>query len=181
MTYVMLAEGFEEIEALTVVDMLRRAGIETHTVSITHINEVAGAHGITVVADDLFTDISLATCDLVVLPGGMPGATNLRADETLCAVLRERAEKDLPIAAICAAPFILGELGILNGRRATCYPGFEGKLKGAHFTGGSVERDGNIITANGPASAAKFALEIIGLLSTGGNAKEVAKGMLYGQ
>lgn len=181
MNYVMLAEGFEEIEALTVVDMLRRAGIETRTVSITHTNEVTGAHGVTVVADDLFTDISLATCGLVVLPGGMPGAANLRADETLCAVLRERAQKNLPIAAICAAPFILGELGILIGRRATCYPGFEARLKGAHFSGADVERDGNIITANGPASAAKFALEIISLLSSRDNAGEVAKGMLYRQ
>lgn len=178
MVYVMLADGFEEIEALTVVDVLRRAGIETHSVSITHSNEVVGAHGITVVADDLFTDVNLATCELVVLPGGMPGATNLRADESLCAVLKERAEKDLPIAAICAAPFILGELGILKGRHATCYPGFETKLKGAYFSGESVERDRNLITANGPAAAMNFALAIVDLIADRDKAIEVSEGML---
>ena len=179
MVYIMLAEGFEEIEALTVVDVVRRAEMETQTVSITHSNDVLGAHGIKVTADSLFTEVNIANSDMVVLPGGMPGALNLRNDTALCAVLRERANNSLPIAAICAAPFILGELGILKGKRATCYPGFEDKLEGATVTGAMVEHDGNVITAKGPAAAMDFALEIAEALAGKAKSAEVAKGMLY--
>lgn len=178
MVYIMLADGFEEIEALTVVDVLRRAGVDAHTVSVSHKNEVVGAHGIPVTADDLFTEVSVAECEMVVLPGGMPGALNLRNDATLCAVLGERASAGLPIAAICAAPYILGELGLLRGRRATCYPGFEDKLEGATYTAAMVERDGNIITAKGPAAAMAFALGIAEALAGKNKRDEVAHGML---
>lgn len=174
----MLAEGFEEIEALTVADVLRRSGIDTQTVSITHTNEVSGAHNIVVVADKLLTEIHAAESDMVVLPGGMPGALNLRNDSTLCAILNDRAVAGLPIAAICAAPYILGELGILRGKRATCYPGFEDKLLGADYTGAMVEQDGNIITGKGPGAAMEFALKIAETLAGKNRRDEVAAGML---
>ena len=179
MVYIMLAEGFEEVEALTVVAIVRRAGIEANTVSITSDNEVTGAHGIVVKADEIMADVDLRNSGLVVLPGGMPGALNLRNDATLCAVLKERAEKERPIAAICAAPYILGELGILRGKKATCYPGFEDKLLGATYTAAMVERDGNIITAKGPAAAMAFGFAIVELLGSVYKANEVAEGMLY--
>ena len=114
------------------------------------------------------------------IPGGMPGALNLRNDETLCAVLKKRASENLAVAAICAAPFILGELGILQDKRATCYPGFEDKLAGATVTGAMVERDGNIITGKGPAAAMEFALTIVEALAGKGVRDEVAGGMLVG-
>lgn len=180
MIYVMLANGFEEVEALTVVDVLRRANFDVQTVSITHSFQVEGAHGVIVNADNIFTEVSLAESELVVLPGGIPGALNLRNDETLCAVLKKRASENLAVAAICAAPFILGELGILQGKRATCYPGFEDKLAGATVTGAMVERDGNIITGKGPAAAMEFALTIVEALAGKGVRDEVAGGMLVG-
>ena len=108
----------------------------------------------------------------------MPGAVNLRNCHVLCEELKKRAEKNLPIAAICAAPFILGELGILKGKKATCYPGFEEKLTGAHATGTMVEKDGNIITGKGPAAAMEFALKIAELLTSKKQSDEVAAGML---
>lgn len=180
MIYVMLANGFEEVEALTVVDVLRRANFDVQIVSITHSFQVEGAHGVIVNADNIFTEVSLAESELVVLPGGMPGALNLRNDETLCAVLKKRASENLAVAAICAAPFILGELGILQGKRATCYPGFEDKLAGATVTGAMVEWDGNIITGKGPAAAMEFALTIVEALAGKGVRDEVAGGMLVG-
>lgn len=178
MVYVILAEGFEEIEALTVVDVVRRAGVEVCMVSITSEKEVKGAHGIVVAADVLLPNTDLAASELVVLPGGMPGAVNLRKCHVLCEELNKRAEKNLPIAAICAAPFILGELGILKGKKTTCYPGFEEKLTGAHATGTMVEKDGNIITGKGPAAAMEFALKIAELLTSKKQSDEVATGML---
>ena len=174
MVYVILAEGFEEIEALTVVDVVRRAGVEVCMVSITS----KGAHGIVVAADVLLPNTDLAASEFVVLPGGMPGAVNLRKCHVLCEELNKRAEKNLPIAAICAAPFILGELGILKGKKATCYPGFEEKLTGAHATGTMVEKDGNIITGKGPAAAMEFALKIAESLTSKKQSDEVAAGML---
>lgn len=178
MIYVMLADGFEEIEALTVVDVLRRANLDVQTVSVSHSFQVEGAHGVVVNADNIFTEISAAKSELVVLPGGMPGALNLRNEQALCAVLKERSSENLKIAAICAAPFILGELGILQGKRATCYPGFEDKLTGATVTGAMVEWDGNVITGKGPAAATDFALSIVEMLVGKNVRDEVANGML---
>lgn len=178
MIYVMIADGFEEIEALTVVDVLRRAGLDTRTVSITAKKEAEGAHGITIATDATLEAADFGECGLVVLPGGMPGALNLRKSGRLCDLLEKTHAAGKPIAAICAAPYILGELGMLEGRRATCYPGFESKLKGAECTGAFVERDGNIITGKGPAAALPFALAIVETLAGKGKAEEVARGML---
>lgn len=161
MIYVFLANGFEEIEALTVVDVLRRGGIEVKTVGIGE-SVVTGAHGISVNADIKDSEAALSNELLgVVLPGGMPGAENLYNSPAVKNALEFAADSKKLIAAICAAPFVLGELGLLKSRRATCYPGFEGHLKGAEVTREPVTADGNIITANGPASALAFALEIL--------------------
>jgi len=181
MVYITLADGFEEIEALTVVDILRRAGIGINTVSITSDKKVTGAHGITVVADDIISKADLATSECVILPGGMPGAVNLRNCDKLCQELKRRANSGQLMAAICAAPFILGELGILKGKRATCYPGFENKLEEAVFTGAMVEQDGQIITGKGPAAAMDFALKIVETATSKTLCGEIALGMLYKQ
>ena len=181
MVYITLADGFEEIEALTVVDIVRRAGISINTVSITSDKKITGAHGITVIADGILSKADLAASECIILPGGMPGATNLRNCDKLCQELKRRANSKQPIAAICAAPFILGELGILKGKRATCYPGFENKLEEAVFTGAMVEQDGLIITGKGPAAAMDFALKIVETLTNKTTSDEIAIGMLYKQ
>ncbi len=181
MVYITLADGFEEIEALTVVDIVRRAGISLNTVSITSDKKITGAHGITVIADDILSNAELSTSECIILPGGMPGAANLRNCDKLCQELKRRANSKQPIAAICAAPFILGELGILKGKRATCYPGFECKLEDATFTGAMVEQDGLIITGKGPAAAMDFALKIVETLTSKTTGDEIAIGMLYKQ
>ena len=132
MVYVFLADGFEEIEALCPVDIMRRAGIEVRTTAIGTRREVRGAHNITVSADMLFSELHIeGTPELLMLPGGMPGATHLREHGGLCTLLKTASAAGSRLAAICAAPFILGELGLLEGREATCYPGFEERLFGA--------------------------------------------------
>ncbi|MBI9061866.1 MAG: DJ-1/PfpI family protein, partial [Marinilabiliaceae bacterium] len=141
-----LAKGFEEVEALTPVDVLRRAGINVTTVSISNDLRVTGARQITVLADALFTDIDYSNIDMIILPGGMPGTSNLNNHQELRKLLVDFAAKNKLIAAICAAPMILGELGLLKGKTVTCYPGFESHLKGANVTTQSVVTDKNIIT-----------------------------------
>ena len=176
--YVFLADGFEEIEGLTVVDVLRRAGAEVEMVSVMDRKEITGAHGIRVEADRMIEEAGEA--DLYVLPGGMPGTLNLRNHEKLCALLKEFAAKDKKIAAICAAPMILGELGILKGKRATCYPGFEEKLFGAEVCTERVVRDGNLTTSRGLGTAISFALELISQLYGEEKAEEIKKSVIYG-
>lgn len=178
MIYVMLAEGFEEIEALTVIDVLRRAGLEVKAVSVSGSPSVTGAYGISVNADCRLDEADAEDCELVVLPGGLLGAAKLRNSKALREALLKRASEGRMTAAICAAPYVLGELGILEGKRATCYPGFEKSLKGAVVTGAMVERDGNIITGKGPAAAAAFAFEIVEALKGKEVRDEVAGGML---
>ena len=174
---VFLAEGFEEIEALTIVDVLRSGGVETTTVSVTEDPYVLGAHDVEVLADaDNEYDISDA--DMLVLPGGMPGALNLRKSALVCEGVRDFVAAGKLVGAICAAPFVLGELGVLNGKKATCYPGFEGKLQGAAYTATRVQRDGNVITGNGPSSALSFALALLAAITDEDNAQQVADGML---
>ena len=157
----MFADGFEEIEALTVVDVLRRAGMQVVTMSIYETPEAIGAHGVTVVADEVFNPEMLEDAEWIICPGGMPGASNLAANETLCELLQEQDAKGEKIAAICASPsVILGPLGLLDGREAVCYPGMEDGMTGAVVLNQPVAVDGNIVTGNGPAAAAKFALTI---------------------
>ena len=174
---VFLAEGFEEVEALTVVDVLRRGGVEVTTMSITEDPYVDGAHGIEVLAD-ADNEYEIDDADMIVLPGGMPGASNLRASAVVCDGVLSFVKAGKLVGAICAAPFVLGELGVLNGKKATCYPGFEDKLLGAAYTATRVQRDGNIITGNGPSSALPFALALLAAITDDDTAQQVADGML---
>ena len=152
--YVFLADGFEEIEALAPIDVMRRAGFSVTTVSVTDSLTVTGAHGIPVVADTLFAQCDYADAALLFLPGGLPGATNLQAHTGLCQLLTAKASQpDVIISAICAAPLVLGGLGLLQGKQATCYPGFEDTMQGAHYTAAKVTVDGHIFTACGPGAA----------------------------
>ena len=172
-----LAEGFEEIEAITVIDVLRRAGVPIKTLSITSRLQVKGAHGIVVEADTTFDTVAMDDFDFLILPGGMPGTKHLGENKKLNDWLLAHAEKGGHVAAICAAPSVLGRLGLLNGKKATCYPGFESMLQGADFTAAPVEVDGNIITANGPAAALRFALALVAELKGDCTAREIAAAM----
>lgn len=173
-----LANGFEEIEALGTIDILRRAGIPVQTVSITNGKNVTGAHNITVLADITFAELDFADVDVLVLPGGMPGAKNLNEHESLKKKVKEYAEKGKNVAAICAAPMVLGGLGLLDGKKATCYPGFEPELIGAKVTGEKVAVHGNIITGKGPGFVFDFALELVETIAGTGTRKEVQEGLL---
>ncbi|MGL4851207.1 MAG: DJ-1 family glyoxalase III [Phocaeicola sp.] len=159
--YLFLAEGFEEIEAISPIDIMRRAGLKVKTVSILPTKEVCGANGITITADCLFDEVTADGADMLVLPGGMPGATNLDAHAGLSALILNYAEAGKPLAAICAAPLVLGKRGLLAGKKATCYPGFENFLEGANYTAALVEKDGLFITGKGPGAAFAFAFAIV--------------------
>ena len=174
-----LADGFEEIEALATVDVLRRAGVQVTTVSINPTELVTGAHGIPVMADVVYELAEFAEADMLVLPGGMPGAANLDAHERLRAAISAHAEAGKWLAAICAAPMVYGHMGLLNGKNATCYPGFEGELAGAAYTAAPVEKDGNIITGKGPAVVLPFAYALAEVLVGEEVVAQVKNGMLY--
>ncbi|MCD8265193.1 MAG: DJ-1/PfpI family protein [Tannerellaceae bacterium] len=176
--FVFLAAGFEEMEAIGTIDILRRGGIDTVTVSISDSKEVIGAHGISVMADAVLTGTDLSGADALVLPGGMPGSTNLNNCEPLREVLASQYDNGKLVAAICAAPLVLGGLGILEERRATCYPSFEDLLTGATVTGNAVEVDGNVITGRGPGLVMEFALALVTYLTGKEKADEVASGLL---
>ena len=145
--------------------------------SITEDPYVDGAHGIEVLAD-ADNEYEIDDADMIVLPGGMPGASNLRASAVVCDGVLSFVKAGKLVGAICAAPFVLGELGVLNGKKATCYPGFEDKLQGAAYTATRVQRDGNIITGNGPSSALPFALALLAAITDDDTAQQVADGML---
>lgn len=181
-TYVFLADGLEEIEALGTVDVLRRAGMNVATVSVMPGNEVTGAHGIRVVADMNIKELGESVeAEWLVCPGGMPGASNLAACERLCNMLQAQNAAGRMIAAICASPaVVLAPLGVLDGRKATCYPGFENAVgPNIEMTGLPVVEDGNVITANGPANTLAFALAIAARAKGQDVAAQVAAGMLY--
>lgn len=173
-----LADGFEEIEALGTIDILRRAQIPVQTVSITDNKNVTGAHNITVLADIVFSELDFSDVDALVLPGGMPGAKNLNEHEALKKQVKLFAEKGKNVAAICAAPMVLGGLGLLEGKKATTYPGFEPELIGAIATGEKVVVADNIITGKGPAFVFDFALQLVETIAGIGVRKEVQEGLL---
>lgn len=173
----LLAEGFEEIEALMPVDVLRRGGVDVLTVSISSERAVKGAHGVVVEADFVFDEADFESADMLLLPGGMPGAANLDAHTGVRKLLTDHANKGKRIGAICAAPMVLGRLGLLKGRDATCYPGFEKYLEGANATGELYVIDGNIITGKGPAAAFNYSLAILSLLCGDQVAEQVGLGM----
>lgn len=180
MTFIFLADGFEEVEALTSIDVMRRAGMPVTTVSIGQDLEVTGAHGVTVVADSLFTDNDYTDAEWLVLPGGVPGAPNLAAHEALCDALTAQDDRGGKIGAICASPaVVLAPLGILQGRDAVCYPGMEADIEGVRWGKASVAIDGNVVTGNGPAAAAPFALAMVAESLGHDAAAQVAAGMLF--
>lgn len=173
MVYLFLADGFEEIEALTPIDMLRRAGIDVCSVSINKTNTVIGAHGISVTADKTTDVISPVDIEAVILPGGLPGADNLRMDKTVNLFIDEAVNRGAFVCAICAAPRILGEKGLLSGKKATCFPGFEKYLSSAVITDCGCVRDGNIITAKSMGKAVEFSTEIISAIKGTDTAKKI--------
>ena len=178
MIYCFLAKGFEEIEAITTVDMLRRAGVEVSTAAVDcETLIVEGAHGIGVRADLSADNVSLDNMEGVILPGGMPGTINLENSEEVMKALDFCVENNLYIFAICAAPQILGHKGILEGKSATCYPGFEGELEGALLSLEPAVKDGKVITAKGPGATVDFAAEIITELKGAALAKELKESM----
>jgi len=178
--YLFLAPGFEEIEAIATLDVLRRAGLDVCSVSISESLKVTGAHGISVEADSLFANVDFTEAEMLILPGGMPGTKNLNAHDGLKAELTRHAKSDKPLAAICAAPMILGQLGLLEGKEATCYPGNEVYLKGAILSEYMIVQDGNIITASGPGVAVEFALQIVEYIFGEEKMEEISKALLLG-
>lgn len=181
MIYVFLAGGFEEIEALAVVDILRRAELEVCTVAVgTGGTAVRGAHGISVTADVTEDEATPDGLEMVVLPGGMPGTLNLEKSQTVQEFLQLAANNGLWIGAICAAPSILGHNGLADGRRVTCYPGFESQLTHSVYTGRAVEEDGRLITADGPGSAMAFGFLLAEKLTSKERAAMLKGAMQYG-
>lgn len=172
-----LAEGFEEIEAITVIDVLRRAGVDVNTISISNSKEVKGSHNITVTADYTFNDYKHSDAHMLILPGGMPGTANLDNHPGLKELIKEFYHDEKYIAAICAAPSILGKMELLESSMATCYPGFENDLKGAIHSDDLVIRHKNIITSKGPGTALLFALDLAEIL-VGREKAEVLKGQM---
>lgn len=179
MIHLFLADGFEEIEALATLDILRRCGLEVTTIGCYGTRTVTGAHNIPVMTDAVFRASLLAESDALILPGGMPGALNLLNHEGLRKALYTHNEQGTLIAAICAAPMVLGQHGLLKGRKATCYPGFENKLEGADVQNCYVVEDGNIITGQGPAAAVEFAFAIAARFVSKETIDEVKAGMLF--
>jgi protein deglycase len=176
--YLFLATGFEETEAIAVLDVLRRAGLDVQSISISDSTLVTGAHGITVQADLLLESFDLSDADMLILPGGMPGTRNLNSNEALKSLLTEHAKKGKDLAAICAAPMVLGQLGLLEGKEATCYPGNEQQLKGARISEYMVVQDDRLITAAGPGVALDFALQIVEFYLGEEKAEDISKAML---
>ena len=179
-TAIFFATGLEELEGLTVVDILRRAGVTIDIVSVTDRLQVTGAHNITITADKMLADIDFDTCDMLILPGGMPGTTNLDHCAPLKEAIASFDKAGKRIAAICAAPMILGGMGLLQGRKATCYPGVDPKLTGATVTGEEAVTDGHITTGKGFGCAIPFALEIVRVLLGEEKAQALKEEIVYG-
>lgn len=180
MIYEFLANGFEDIEALAPVDILRRGGLDVRTVSITGSEFVESAHGVTVRADVTFEEAGdFSDADMLLLPGGMPGAMHLKLHDGVRAAVLAQAQRGGHIGAICAAPMVLGSLGLLQGRKATCYPGFESHLGGADYTADLVTVDGNIITGKGPAASFPYAYSILSFFVDAETVQGIKEGMMY--
>ena len=177
--YIFLADGFEDIEGLTIVDLMRRAGIDIQTVSIKETKEVTTSHGISLLTDCTFTETDFSDADMLVLPGGMPGTRYLAEYEPLMELLKSFYNNGGKVAAICAAPSVFAQLGFLKGRKATSYPSFMDKLDGAVTTEEPVAVDGNVTTSRGLGTAIDFALSLIGQLEGMEKAKEIGESIVY--
>lgn len=176
---IFMANGCEEIEGLTVVDIARRAGISIETISITGEAKVTSSHGITFETDTVKEEADFNSYDGIVLPGGLPGTTNLGADDTVVKIIKEFASSGKLVAAICAAPSVLGVNGILEGKNAVCYPGYEDKLLGANVLKEEVAVDGNVITSRGLGTAILFSLEIVKYFMGEDKSEEIRKKIIF--
>ncbi len=177
--YLFLADGFEEVEALTVVDILRRGGVNIKTVSIMEGKDVIGSHGIKVEADLMFDKKGYDDADMLILPGGGKGTQNLKAHKNLNGIIIKAENKGKYLAAICAAPSVFGLAGILDGLKAVCYPGFELQLIGATIGKSSVVKDGKIITAKSAAASMEFSFVLLETLEGSEKAQEVKDSILF--
>ena len=178
-TAILFAHGYEEVEALTVVDLLRRAKIGCEILSVADSGHVTGSHGISIGADRNFSGTDFSQYDGVILPGGMPGTTNLAADERVLALLRSFAAAGKLTAAICAAPTVLAKAGLLEGKKAVCYPGMEEQLTGAKVSFDPVAVDGTVITSRGLGTAIEFALSIVQYFEGKERAEALASSVVY--
>ena len=177
MVYFFIAEGFEEIEALCPLDLLRRAGVDVKTVGIGG-DKITGAHGITVATDMTDAEFSYDSPEMIFLPGGMPGTLNLKGSDVVISAIKRAISDGAYILAICAAPMILGEMGLLKGKEAICYPGFEDKLIGAKISDKTVVLDGKIATAAGMGVALEFGLLAVSILCGEDAAKDLRSAVI---
>lgn len=175
----MVADGYEEVEMLTVVDLLRRAGMTCDIISVTGKKELTSSHKVTVIADLMYEEADFGSYDALAIPGGMPGTINLGAHAGVCEQLKKACAEGKLIAAICAAPTVFGKLGLLNGKRAICYPGMEDQLTGADVTYEPAVRDGNIITSRGMGTAIDFGLAILAYFEGEEAAAALAEKIVY--
>lgn len=177
--YLFLATGFEEVEALTVVDILRRGGVDCQTVSVMGDYDVTSSHMVTVRADLLFDEADFSDGEMLVMPGGIPGTPNLKAHEGLAKLIRQYKEEGKNLAAVCAAPTIYGEMGLLEGKNATCFPGMEDGLIGANKLTDNVVCDGQFITSRGMGTCIDFGLALLARLTNQDKAQEIGKKIVY--
>ena len=180
MVYMFLADGFEEVEALAPLDILRRAGVSVSTVGVTG-EFVKGAHDIVVKADISLSDVIKEKIDAVILPGGLGGTNNMDANDTVKEIVKYAADGEKLVCAICAAPSILGKMGLLEGKEATCYPGFEDTFKGGKYVKKSVVKYNNFITSDGMGSAYKFGFEITAAICGKEVADKIKEQIQYGE
>lgn len=178
MIYVHFAEGTEEIEFVTIIDLLRRSSLDAVSVSITGKTKVTGAHGIVIETDTTFEEANYDDCDMIVLPGGMPGTLHMAEHSGFTDMIKSFNEKGRSLAAICAAPMVFAGCGILSGKKAVIYPGMEEYLGDAEVSDKRVQTDGNIITSQGPGTAMEFALEIIRTVKGSAASDEIKKELL---
>ncbi len=173
-----LATGFEELEAITILDVLRRADIKVLMVSMTKEMNVTSVHGLTVLANILFEDVDYENIDMIVLPGGMPGSTNLAAHEGLKQRIGQFANQGKYLAAICAAPIVYGQMGLLKGKAALCYPGYEKYLDGAEISTERVVQTQNFITSKGPGTSLEFSFKLVEILKDKDTSEKIRQAML---
>lgn len=178
MVYIFLADGFEEIEAIVPRDILKRGGVEVKTVGVTG-GIVESAYALQIKPDTTIENVNVDDIEGIILPGGMPGTTNLKNSERVLDIIKHCFENKLLVGAICAAPSILGEMGVLEGKTACCYPGFEKYLKGANVSNESVTIDQNIITAKGPGTAMNFGFALLSYIKGKGVSDNAKSGMIY--
>lgn len=177
--YIFLATGYEEVEMLTVVDMVRRANIDIDMVSVSDKREVTSSHNVTIVADKLISEIDFEEAEMLILPGGIPGTPNLEACQELCQALKKFAAEGKWVSAVCAAPTVLGNLGILDGHKATCYPSFAETIKCGEYVKQPVVVDDKVITSRGMGTCIEFAGEIITALENETLANDIKKAIIY--